>query len=90
MALLGLCCFADFSLVAVSLVVSLEVVHKLLIAVASLLVKHRLLGLHGLSSCRSRALEPKHSSCAARVLLPLGMWNLPGSGIAPMSPALAE
>ena len=67
LAWLGLCRFADFSLVAVSLVVSLVVVHELLIAVASLLVKHRLLGPHGLSSCRSQALEPKHSRCAARV-----------------------
>ena len=67
LALLGLCRFADFSLVAISLVVSLVVVHELLIAVASLLVKHRLSGPHGLSSCRSQALEPKHSRCAARV-----------------------
>ena len=35
---------------------------------------------HGLSSCGSRALEHRLSSC--------GMWDLPGLGIEPVSPAL--
>ena len=29
------------------------------------------------------------SSCGARAELPRGMWNAPGAGLAPMSPALA-
>ena len=30
------------------------------------------------------------SSCGARALLVQGMWNLPGPGIEPVSPALAD
>ena len=52
------------------------VVRRLLIAVASLVVEH------GLSACRL-------SSCGAQVLLLRGMWDLPGPGIEPVSPALA-
>ena len=47
----------------------------LLLAVASLVVEHRL-QVHGLSSCGSRA-QLLH-----------GMWDLPGPGIKPVSPAL--
>ena len=43
----------------------------------------------GLSSCGSRALERRLSSCGARALLLRGMWDLPRSGLEPMSPALA-
>ena len=43
----------------------------------------------GLSSCGSRALEHRLSSCGTRAYLLCGMWDLPGPGIEPMSPALA-
>ena len=43
----------------------------------------------GLSSCGSWALERRLSSCGARVLLLCGIWDLPGPGLEPMSPALA-
>ena len=43
----------------------------------------------GLSHCGSRALERRLSSCGAWDNLLRGMWNLPGPGIEPMSPALA-
>ena len=42
---------------------------------------------HGLSSCGSWAVERKLSSCDAYLLH--GMWDLPGRGFEPMSPALA-
>ena len=42
-----------------------------------------------LSSCGSWALEHRLSSCGAWVYLLCGMWDLPGPGIEPMSPALA-
>ena len=43
-------------------------------------------------SLSSRGLQPlKHrfSSCGAQALLLRGMWDLPGPGLEPMSPALA-
>ena len=43
----------------------------------------------GLSSCGSRAPERRLSSCGARAQLLRGMWDLPGPGLEPMSPALA-
>ena len=44
----------------------------------------------GLRSCGSPALELGLRSCGARVLLPLGMWNLPEPGNEPISSALAR
>ena len=44
--------------------------------------------LHGLSSCGSRALERRLSSCGAQAYLLRGMWDLPGPGLEPVSPAL--
>ena len=41
----------------------------------------------GLSSCVSRALEHRLSSCGAWAYLLRGRWDIPGLG--PMSPALA-
>ena len=41
---------------------------------------------HGLSSCGSWALEHKFCSCDSWVSC---MWDLPGPGFEPMSPALA-
>ena len=43
----------------------------------------------GLSSCGSRALECRLSSCGAQAQLLRGMWDLPGPGFEPVSPALA-
>ena len=42
-----------------------------------------------LGSCGSRALECRLSSCGSWALLLRGMWDLPGPGIEPVSPALA-
>ena len=42
-----------------------------------------------LSICGSRALEHRLGSCGTRAYLLLGMWDLPGSGIEPMSLTLA-
>ena len=44
---------------------------------------------HGLSSCGSRAPERRLSSCGARAQLLRSMWDPPGSGLEPASPALA-
>ena len=43
----------------------------------------------GFSSCGTRALEHRLSSCGARAQLLRGMWDLPRPGIEPVSPALA-
>ena len=43
---------------------------------------------HGLSSCGLWVLESRFSSCGAQAQLLHDMWNLPGPGIEPMSPAL--
>ena len=43
----------------------------------------------GLSSCGSWAPEHRLSSCGTRASLLHGMWDLPGPGLEPMSPALA-
>ena len=47
------------------------------------------LAAHGLGSCGSRALECRLSSCGARAQLLCSMWDLPGPGLEPLSPALA-
>ena len=44
---------------------------------------------HGLSSCGSQALERRLSSCGARTSLLHDMWDIPGPGLEPVSPALA-
>ena len=41
-------------------------------------------------SCGAQTPEPRLSSCGALAQLLLDMWNLPGSGIKPMSSALAS
>ena len=43
----------------------------------------------GLSSCGSRAPECRLSSCGTRAQLLRGMWDPPGPGPEPLSPALA-
>ena len=47
------------------------------------------LGHAGFSSCSFQALEHRLSSRSTWASLLLGMWGLPGSGIKPVSPALA-
>ena len=68
---------------------------RLFIVVASLVGRAQALGAwasvvvaRGLSSCVSRALELGLSSCGTRGYLLLGMWNLLGPGIEPVSPVL--
>ena len=43
----------------------------------------------GFSSCGSRALDRRLSSCGTWTQLLCGMWDLPGPGLKPVSPALA-
>ena len=47
------------------------------------------LGHSGFSSCNPRALENRLPSCGACTQLLHGMWDLPGPGTKPVSPALA-
>ena len=42
----------------------------------------------GFSSCGSQAVESRLSSCGSRAELLCGMWDLPGPGLEPVSPAL--
>ena len=44
---------------------------------------------HGLSSCGTWALERRLVSCGAWAELLHDMWDLPGPGLKPVSPALA-
>ena len=70
-------------------------VHGLLVAVASRCGAQALgawasvVVARGLSSCGSQALEHRLRSCGARAQLLRSMWDLPGPGLEPMSPALA-
>ena len=66
------------------------------LCVASFAVQHGLEGTEsavavapGLSSFGSWALEHRLNSCGAWAYLLRGMWDLPGPGIEPISPALA-
>ena len=43
----------------------------------------------GLNSCGSQSLEYRLNSCGAEAYLLHCIWDLPGSGIEPVSPALA-
>ena len=45
---------------------------------------------HRLSSCSSQGLKHRLSSCGPWAELLQGIWDLPGSGIEPASPALAD
>ena len=93
-----------FSLAATSRVYSPVAVLGLLMSGASLVAEHGLLllqstgssccgaqalGLVGFSSCGSRALAHRLNSCGVRALLLCSMWDLPHSGVEPVSPALA-
>ena len=88
-----------FSLVEASrgYLLSLLVVLTLLTGVASLIVEHGLLGVRASivaarspSSCGSWALGHRLNSCGTRASLLRGVWNLPGPGFEPVSPALVD
>ena len=64
LAVLGLLAAHEVSLVVASRGCSLAAVHRLLLAVASLVVEQGL-WVHGLSSCGMWALEHQLSSCGA-------------------------
>ena len=87
LAVPGSCCCLGFSLVALSRDYSL-LVCRLLIAAAPLIAEDRPQGARasvdvaqGLSSCSPQALEQAN--------LLHSMWDLPGPGVEPVSPALA-
>ena len=44
--------------------------------------------MHELSGCSSQTLEHRHNGCGSQALLLHDMWDLPGPGIKPLSPAL--
>ena len=84
---LGFCPWASlvaesgsYSLVVESGSYSLVVVHGLLTAVSSLVADHEHMG--------SVVVEHRLSSSSAQGSFPCGMWDLPGSGIEPISPTL--
>ena len=83
LAVLGAPCCKDFSLAAISGGYSLFVVCGLLTVVASLVVKHGLWD--------SWAPQHRFDCCGepAWTMLLCSMWDLPRSGITPVSPALA-
>ena len=86
--MLGLrCCVLAFSSCSEQGLLSV-LVRGLLIAVASLAVEHEL-QVHGLSSCGSWTLERRLSSCGTWAQLLRSMWDPPGPGLEPVSPALA-
>jgi len=71
-------------------------VHGLLVSVAYFVAEHGLWGMWAsvvvaceLSSVGSRALECRLNGFGTWAQLICGMWNLPGSGIEPVSAALA-
>ena len=97
MAVLGLCCRVPAFSSCGKRGLLFVAVRGLLIAVASLCCGARALGVwasvvvaHGLSSCGSWALERRLSSCGTRAELLRGMWDLPGPGLGPVSPTLAD
>ena len=75
---------------ALSLVVAsratLIAVHRLLMALASLVTELKLPGAQGFTSCGSRAWEHRLSSCGPRDYLLHSMWHLPRAEIKPRSP----
>ena len=89
--------WAFFPLIVVS-GTTIVAVCSFLIAVASIVVKHEkpqllrvdsVVAAHGLSGCGSWAPEHRLSSCGTWAQLLCGRWDLPGSGVEPMSPTLA-
>ena len=88
MAVLSLPCFTGFSLVAGSGYYSL--VGALVSRCGGFSRCGALApGCEGFSSCGSQALQHRLNSCGAELKLLCSMWDLPGSGIEPVSLALA-
>ena len=97
MAVLGFCCCTQAFTSCGEWGLLFLAVRRFLIAMASLCCRAWALGTRasvvvarGLSSCGSQALEHRISSCGARVYLLRSMWDLPGPGIEPVSPVLAD
>ena len=88
LAVLGLCHFMDFPLISASRDYSVAVVLGLLIPVVSLVAEQDL-GWVGFRGCGSWALGHRLNSCSAEAQLLQSMWDLPRSGIEPVSPPLA-
>ena len=84
LAVLGLRCCAGFSLAVVSGACSRIVVHRLLIAVPSLVGEHRLWG-----AWASVVVVHRLQSCGIWTELLQGMWNPPRPHIRPLFSALA-
>ena len=84
LAVLYLCCYAGFSLVATSRACSLVAASRLLIAVASLVAEH------GLQGAEAQQLRLTGTRAWAQPQLPGSMWSILRPGIEPMSPALAD
>ena len=84
----GLCCCMRAFSSWVEQGLLFVVVCGLLILVASLAGECSFQA-HRVSSCGLRALDCRLSSCGTWAQLILGMWDLSGSGIKPVSPALA-
>ena len=84
MAVLGLCCCVDFSLVATSRGYCLVAVCGLLITVTS---RCRAQALEHVSfgSCSCHALDHRFSSCGSPAWLLHSTWDLTGPGIKPVS-----
>ena len=85
LAVLSLHCCVGFSLVVVNGLILFVMLYGLLIAMASLLVERRCC----LGSCGSWALEHRLKGCGPWASLLHSVWDLPGSGIESVSPALA-
>ena len=66
LAVLSLCCCMDFFLVTANGDYSLVMVYRLLIMVASLIVRLQALGHVGFSMCSSQALEHRLNSCGSQ------------------------
>ena len=75
---------SGFSLTAVSRGHSVAAMCRLFTVVASHVVKHQLWGAM-LSSCCSRAPDHRLNSCGAWAEMLCSTWDLPGSGIEPVS-----
>ena len=91
LAVLGLCCFMRAFSSCSERGLLFLVVRGLLIAVASLVAEHGLQarGLQQLWLAGSVVVARGLSSCGSRAQLLHDMWDLPGPGLEPVSPALA-
>ena len=84
LAALGLCCCVQAFSSCSEQGLSFIAVHRRLIEVASLCCGARALGAQA-----SVVMARRLSSCGTRALLLRSMWDLPGPGLEPVSPALA-